>query len=662
MTISHTRFLTALLRESPAAMRCLIAAVAAFGLIITATSSSHAQQALSLGTAESFAILGGSAITNTGATTISGNVGVYPGTSITGFGTVTLNGASVVHNHDAVAQQAQADDTTAYNALAGLASLTSTRNLSGQNLGGQTLTAGVYDFSASAQLTGALTLNGQGNPNSVFIIIVGSALTTASASSIVLENGAKAGNVFFVVGSSATLGTSTAFAGDILALTSITLNTGATIECGAAWAQNGAVTLNNNTITACTTSAISGSGLVTVSSILPPWASGNQRAVGNGIDAYLSHGGTLPLPFLSLIAFSSPSQLAAAFTQLSGESSTGTAQAGTQAMNSFLSTVINPFGGENRPFADEAIRRPLIVKGPLPADPVAPEPRRWGVWAATYGGEDYASGDVFGVGSHDRSISTFGYITGLDYLVTPNTVAGFALGGGETRFGLLDGLGGGHSDMAQAAVYASTRINAAYLSAALAYAYHQVSTERSVNVAGLDNLAADFSANNVGGRLEGGYRFALPYVGLPGRYGFTPYAAVQAQSFFTPYYAESAISGSSTFALAYNAHTTTTTRTEIGDWFDWSMPAAYDSTLVLSTRTAWAHDYWSAPNMSAMFEALPGSNFTVTGASPPRDLLLASTVAEVWFKNGFSFALRFDGEFAEHAQKYVGTGELRYRF
>jgi hypothetical protein len=199
-------------------------------------------------------------------------------------------------------------------------------------------------------LTGTLTLDGQGNPNAVFIINIGSTLTTASNSRILLINGAQGGNVFFRVGSSATLGTSTSFTGDILALTSITLNTSATIICGDALAQHGAVTLDSNTITICTTTTAS------ASSVLPSSAAGNQRAVANAIDTFVRNGGTLPPAFANLLPFLSPSQLESAFTQLSGEVGTGAAQAGTQAMNSFLSLVTNPFA-ENRPFAPN---RPVL--------------------------------------------------------------------------------------------------------------------------------------------------------------------------------------------------------------------------------------------------------------------------------------------------------------
>jgi outer membrane autotransporter protein len=131
-----------------------------------------------------------------------------------------------------------------------------------------------------------------------------------------------------------------------------------------------------------------------------------------------------------------------------------------------------------------------------------------------------------------------------------------------------------------------TRVDAAYVSAAVAYAWHRVSTERLVTLAGTDHLVAEFSANNIGGRIEGGYRFAIPgALGWPG-FGFTPYAAGQMQAFRTPSYSEIAASGSSVFALAYDARTTTTTRTELGAWFDWTIPVDYGTTLSLRTRAA----------------------------------------------------------------------------
>jgi len=208
------------------------------GLIASATSD------ISLGTAGSYAVLAGSTVTNTGSSVISGDLGVSPGGAITGFPPGIVIGGTT-HKGDAAAAQAQLDLTAAYNAAA---ALRHTGTLTGRNLGGLTLTPGVYFFVSSAQLTGQLTLNTLGNPNALFVFQIGSTLTTASNSSVIFSNSLADSNVFWQVGSSATLGTTTAFQGNILALSSITLNTGATIGCGSALARNGAVTLDSNVI------------------------------------------------------------------------------------------------------------------------------------------------------------------------------------------------------------------------------------------------------------------------------------------------------------------------------------------------------------------------------------------------------------------------------
>ncbi len=638
--------------------RALAGGFAGLGLLALAPSSSYAQ-APSLGTAGTFAVLAGSAVTNTGPSVINGDVGVWPSNAVTGFPPGIVVTPYSIHMADAVAQQAEADALTAYNVLS---STPITTNLTGQDLGGKTLIAGVYGFNTSAQLTGTLTLNAQGNPNAVFIVNVGSTLTTASASNVVLENGAQGSHVFFRVGSSATLGTSTSFVGDIIALTSITLDTAATINCGAALALNGAVTLDNNVISVCT--AMSGGGGMTATGALPAWATGNQRAVGNAIDAYLAGGSTLPGAFLNLLMFGSSTAIANAFTELSGEAATGAAQAATQSMNSFLSLVISPFSEVGRPINENRGGPAMYVKA-KPFEPT-PDPRRWGVWSAAYGDKSSAEGDPNGVGSHTRSISNYGYVAGVDYRLTPDTVAGVAFGGGETQFGLSQGLGGGRSEMLQAAAYASTHFYASYFSAAVAYAWHHVSTNRDVSVpaSGLGDYftTADYSAQDVGARIEGGYRFAVPRMfGWVGGWGFTPYAAGQVQSYHSPSYSEQATSGSPVFALAYNAQTANTARSEAGARFDWTMPVDTSGALVtLRSRAAWAHDEWSKPEMTAMFQALPGPSFVVTGAAPAHDSLLASGGAEMDLHYGFSVAAWFDGEFAEHGQKYTGTARVRY--
>jgi hypothetical protein len=214
-------------------------------LAIVGFQTAARAQRFSLGTAQSFGVLGGSKVTNTGPTVINGNVGVSPGSAVTGFPPGTVVAPGTIHAADAVALQAQNDVTTAYNVLAGLAP---NQNLTGQDLGGLTLTPGVYHFDNSAQLTGSLTLNTLGNPDALFVFQIGFTLTTASASSVQFINGTDNCNVFWQVGSSATLGTTTAFKGNILANVSDTLTTGANVVSGRVLARSGAVTLDTNQV------------------------------------------------------------------------------------------------------------------------------------------------------------------------------------------------------------------------------------------------------------------------------------------------------------------------------------------------------------------------------------------------------------------------------
>jgi hypothetical protein len=221
----------------------LVALVCLAGFAALAGGAFAAQPPVGLGTDGAFAVLAGQAVTNTGSSTINGDIGVSPGSAVTGFPPGTVNGT--IHAADAVAAQGQLDLTTAYNDAAGRTPFVSVP----ADLTGLTLTAGVYKNASALALTGAVTLNAEGNPNAVFIFQAGSTLITGSGSTVNLINGAQPCNVFWQVGSSATLGTTSTFAGNILALTSISMNNGVTLD-GRALARNGSVTLINDTITA----------------------------------------------------------------------------------------------------------------------------------------------------------------------------------------------------------------------------------------------------------------------------------------------------------------------------------------------------------------------------------------------------------------------------
>jgi uncharacterized protein with beta-barrel porin domain len=247
-------------------------------------------------------------------------------------------------------------------------------------------------------------------------------------------------------------------------------------------------------------------------------------------------------------------------------------------------------------------------------------------------------------------------VVGADYRFSPFTLAGFALAGGGTNFSIASGLGSGRSDLFQAGAFIRHSAGPAYVSAALAYGWQDITTDRTVTIAGLDQLRARFNANAWSGRAEGGYRFVSPWLG---GIGLTPYAAGQLTTFGLPAYVEQAVVGANTFALAYGAKTVTASRSELGLRADKSFATA-GGILTLRGRAAWAHDFNADRNIAATFQTLPGASFVVNGAAQAHDAALVTASAEQKWLNGWSAAATFEGEFSGVSQSYAGKGVVRY--
>ncbi|WP_314950583.1 autotransporter domain-containing protein [Bradyrhizobium cosmicum] len=395
---------------------------------------------------------------------------------------------------------------------------------------------------------------------------------------------------------------------------------------------------------------------------IPGGLNTNQQNVGSALtNAFNANGG-----ISSIYAALSPAGL----TQAAGETATGSQQATFNAMNQFMGVLTDPFiagrgesatpsGTSSFAGADDRRRasRPerdayalMFAKAPIARtyDP------RWSVWAAGFGGSQTTDGNT-ALGSNNTTSSLAGVAVGADYRFSPDTVAGFALAGGGTSFS-IDKSGHGRSDLFQAGAFVRHKSGPAYVSAALAYGFQDITTDRIVTIAGADRLHAAFNANAYSGRIEGGYRFATPWLG---GLGLTPYAAGQFTTLDLPAYAESALVGTPAFALAYGAKSVTDTRSELGLRSDKAY-ALDNAILTLRGRLAWAHDFNADRSIGATFQALPGASFVVNGAAQPHDSALTTASAELRWVNGWSAAATFEGEFAETVRSYAGKGVVRY--
>ncbi|MBR0895352.1 autotransporter domain-containing protein [Bradyrhizobium tropiciagri] len=407
-----------------------------------------------------------------------------------------------------------------------------------------------------------------------------------------------------------------------------------------------------------------------LSPILPANAGVNHRSVAGAIDNGLLGGANLSNAFSAIFNLSGDNLLNG-LTQLSGESAAGSQQTTFNAMNQFMGTMLDPFldgrGANAMPAgtmsyavdnslayaakrSTSAAAAAIYRKAPIAQgyDP------RWSVWAAAYGGSQTTDGNA-ALGSNNTTSQVFGTAIGADYRFSPNTIAGFALAGGGTNFGVANS-GGGRSDLFQAGAFVRHNIGAAYMAGALAYGWQDVTTDRTVMVGSVDRLRAEFKANAWSGRAEGGYRFVAPWIG---GVGLTPYAAGQFTTFQLPGYAEQAIVGANTFALAYNSKSVTDSRSELGLRADKSF-ALSDAILTLRGRAAWAHDFNPDRSIAATFQTLPGASFVVSGATQASDSALTTASAELKWANGWSALASFEGEFSNVTRSYAGKGVVRY--
>lgn len=403
--------------------------------------------------------------------------------------------------------------------------------------------------------------------------------------------------------------------------------------------------------------------------LLSPSLSGaniNQRNVAAGIDNALTAGANPPSAFNALLGASGPT-LNNALTQASGEHATGIQQTSFDAMDSFLATLLDPFshlgntpagsgvlsyadasGAARQPTARDAFAS-LARKAPLAATDAA---TRWNVWAAGYGGAQNADGNAI-VGSHATNGQAYGVAAGADYRVGPDTMVGFALGGGGTSYRLDSGLGGGRSDLFQAGAFVRHNFGQSYLAAALAYGWQDVTTDRTVTIAGFDRLQGRFNGNALSARIEAGRRYELAWAAL------TPYVAGQATTLFLPGFGEQAITGANTFALTYGSNDVTDSRSELGLRADRSYVSG-GAVVTLRARGAWAHNFDTGRTAFATFQTLPQSGFVVNGASQAHDAALLTGATEIVWRNGFALGGTIDSEISSTRRSVVGKAVARY--
>jgi autotransporter-associated beta strand protein len=604
--------------------------------------------------------------TNTGAIT-NGATGVWTGNVLSSAAAITNSGVWI-----GTIANAGTFNNNAGGTVSGLLTNTAgTTTNNGALNGGASVSGGVFTGSGTVTnltVSGGTFAPGNGTPGSS-MTVTGNLAFQSGAMYLVTLNPATAS--FTNVGGIATLnGTAAAVyvAGNYISKKYTILT--------AAGGVNGTFgSLVNTNVPANFTSTLSYDANnayldLALNFVTPSGLNVNQQNVANALTNFFNTTGGIPAAFASLSR--------AGLTQASGELATASQQTTFDAMNLFLGLLTDPFvAGRGAPvtastlapqFADQIDANAYASTGKprtknereayaavarkAPMRDTVYDPR-WSVWAAGFGGSQTTDGNM-ALGSNTATSRVFGTAVGADYLFSPRTLAGFALAGGGTNFS-VNGLGTGRSDLFQAGAFVRHTKGPAYISAALAYGWQDVTTDRTVAAAGGGQLRATFNANAFSGRLEGGYRFVTPWMAM----GLTPYAAGQFTTFDLPAYVEQAITGANTFALGYASKNVTASRSELGLRSDKSF-AMPDGIFTLRGRAAWAHNFNPDRNIAATFQTLPGASFVVNGAAQARDAALVTASAEMKWLNGFSLGATFEGEFSDVTRSYAGKGVVRY--
>ena len=606
---------TSLVRPGHASKPLTIAAVVALMTVWPLVSEAEAQV---LGTAESFAVLGGQTVTNTGSSVITGNVGVSPGSAVTGFPPGIVIGGTI-HAADAVAAQAQADLTTAYNSLQ---ALPFDVDLSGQDLGGLFLMPGVYNFDTSAQLTGVLTLDGAGNSASRFVFQIGSTLTTASNSAVLLINGANANNVFWVVGSSATLGTNSVFAGNILALTSITLNTGASIICGRALAQNGSVTLDSNTITLCTAGGDGDNGDTDIDI---------DTLFGEGISGFQE------TAFGASRLFGSAMLAQAAFMG-QGAGPSGPQQPGQP--EKYQPLKLGPSDVEPAPFFSDGNY----------------QPRMWRAWAAGLGRGASLEGDS---GAANLDMETGGLAAGIDYRLNRTTLVGVAGGYTSSDLSVDELQTEGSIDGAHVGLYGVKWVRSVYLAGFAEYGRFSNHTDRRIDWIIDERAQGKFSSDEYGGRVEAGWRQYYRNTAV------TPFVGFDAARLDSNGFTETSVAsdgGPGILGLTFDSHSVDSLVSSLGIQFDSWIALRNDRVLRPFVRVAWRHEFETERTADSFLTAAPGAAFTVAGASAAEDSARVDAGVHLDVTERVGLFAIFEGEFSDRGQSYAGLGGIDGEF